>query len=186
MRRPPDGTRSRRPAGPARSGRGGCVASQAHRDRGATVNAKSAANRRNLRVPAEAGVVTIGGAQCSPSKRTSRSGEPGSGLARRRSGPGGPNRADEAEGVARLRERRDLDHVARVRRLDETAAADVHADVLRTAGARLEEDEVTRLERPRGNAPALVELRPGVVRQLDPELRVDVHDQAGTVEAGQR
>src|ERR1044072_939950 len=68
------------------------------------------------------------------------------------------DRADEAERVAGLRERRDLDDVARVRRLDELAVADVHAFVLRPPRARLEEDEVAGLQVPPRHARALVEL----------------------------
>jgi hypothetical protein len=58
----------------------------------------------------------------------------------------GPDGADETEGIARLGERGDLHHVAGVRRLDELAVPDVHPLVLRTARARLEEDEVARLQ----------------------------------------
>src|SRR5436305_5002175 len=43
----------------------------------------------------------------------------------------GPDRADVAETELRVGEARDLDDVARMRRLDETAVADVHALVLR-------------------------------------------------------
>ena len=51
--------------------------------------------------------------------------------ARMRSGAEGTYCADEAESVAGLRKRRDLDDVSRVGGLDEAAAADVHPLVLR-------------------------------------------------------
>src|SRR5580765_4434421 len=106
--------------------------------------------------------------------------------ARRLSGAERTDRADEAEGVAGLRERRDLDDVAGVRRLDEAAVTDVHPLVLRAARARLEKDEVARAERPRRHTRAFVELRAGVMGELDAELGVDVHHEARAVEARER
>src|SRR5207249_78092 len=97
-----------------------------------------------------------------------------------------PDGANVAKQVRRIRERRDLDDVARVRRVDELPVADVHPLVLRSAGARMEEDEVAGLKRARRDTRALVPLGAGVVRQVDSELAVDVHRQAGAVEAGER
>src|SRR6266542_5679397 len=104
----------------------------------------------------------------------------------RRLGGPGPDGADEAERVAGLRERGDLDHVAGVRRVDELPAADVDPLVLRAAGGRLGEVEVAGQQPARRDPHALVELRAGVVGEPDPELRVDVHRQAGAVEAADR
>src|SRR5204863_494658 len=50
----------------------------------------------------------------------------------------------------------------------------------------LEEDEVARLELRRRHPRSLVPLRAGVVREADPELGVDVHREAGAVEARHR
>ena len=71
--------------------------------------------------------------------------------------------------------------------MDEEPAADVHAFVAGDPeGAGVEEDEVAGLQRLRGHGRALVELSPRVVREGDPELRVDEHRQAGAIEAGER
>src|SRR5205085_8572733 len=76
-------------------------------------------------------------------------------------------------------DRRDLDDVAGVRRVDEAVAADVDADMAEP----VEEDEVAGLEiapRDRGTHPVL---RVRAVRQRDADLREGVHHEAGTVEA---
>src|SRR5512133_597561 len=125
----------------------------------------------------------------SPPEDIIAAGEPGSDLARLLSwslGPPGAHGADEAEGVSRLRQRRDLDDVARVRGLDELPVADIDPLVLRAARARLEEEQVAGQERRRRDPCAFVELRARVVRQLDAELGVDVHSEARAVEAAER
>src|SRR5262249_55269844 len=94
---------------------------------------------------------------------------------------GEPARAVEARRVPAL-ERRDLHGRAGVRRVDEAAAADVHADV----PDAVEEDQVARLQRAPRDAAAAAELRVRAVRQLDPEVLVDEADEAGAVEAGAR
>src|SRR3954447_20655429 len=76
----------------------------------------------------------------------------------------------------------DLDDVARVRSVDDLVAADVDALV----GEAVEEDEVAGLELAARDRSSVAVLRGGVVRQRDPELRVDVHDEARAVEAGRR
>src|SRR5919201_1899163 len=96
------------------------------------------------------------------------------------------DRTGEAERVTGLRERRDLDDVPGVRCVDEPPAADVDALVLGAARSGVEEDQVPRKEPARRDAHALVELRARVVRELDPELRVDVHREAGAVEPPDR
>jgi hypothetical protein len=86
--------------------------------------------------------------------------------------------ADEARAVPAF-ERLDADAGAGVRRVDEAAVADVHPDVAEA----VEEDEVTGAECPAADAAAEVELAVARVRQGDPEVAVDVADEAGAVEA---
>ena len=69
-----------------------------------------------------------------------------------------------------------------VRRVDETPAADVDADVAEP----VEEDEVARSQRPARDPAAEVELRDRVVRQRDPEVREDEAGEARAVEAAAR
>src|SRR5205823_10105577 len=65
---------------------------------------------------------------------------------RRRRGTGrvGTNGANVRQGVLGVVQARDLDDVARVRRVDELACADVHPLVLRAVRACVEEDDVAR------------------------------------------
>src|SRR5207248_1503933 len=74
---------------------------------------------------------------------------------------------------------RNLDHIARVRGVDEVAAADVDADVAEP----VEENEIARLELAARNGRPVAVLRRGVVRQRDADLREHVHHEAGAVEA---
>ena len=66
---------------------------------------------------------------------------------------------------------------AGVRGVDEPASADVDPDVAEA----VEEDEVAGCRR--RDRLGRIPLRDGVVRERDPELRVDVHHEAGAVEA---
>src|SRR4029077_7131800 len=96
-----------------------------------------------------------------------------------------PNAADVAERVARLVQARDLHDVAGVRRVDELAVANVDADVAGAAWSRVEEHQIARSEVVgREDARALAPLRAAVVREVDAELRVDVHHEPRAVEAG--
>ena len=63
-------------------------------------------------------------------------------------------------------------------RVHELAAADVDPDVVE----RVEEDQVSRLELIARHADSELVLRSGVVRERDPELRVDVGDEPGAIE----
>src|SRR4029453_6193288 len=76
----------------------------------------------------------------------------------------------------------DLDHIAGVRRVDELPATDVDADVPEP----VEEDEVASLEVAARYGAAVAVLRVRAVRQRVPDLRVDVHHEAGAVEARRR
>ena len=99
---------------------------------------------------------------------------------RRRGVVGDALRADIGRRVPGVVEARDLDHVARVRRVDELAAADVDPHVAEP----VEEDEVTRLEVVTRDVDAdRAVLRRRVVRKRDAELGVDVHRKARAVEA---
>ena len=69
-----------------------------------------------------------------------------------------------------------------VRRVDETAAADVDADVAEP----VEEEQVARSQRPARDPAAEAELRDRVVRQRDPEVREDEAGEARAVEAAAR
>src|SRR5918999_6098240 len=66
-----------------------------------------------------------------------------------------------------------------MRRVDELTPADVHAVVAEA----VEEDEIAGLELAAVDRRAVPVLRSGVVRQRDADLRVDVHDEPGAVEA---
>src|SRR5205807_5936738 len=76
-------------------------------------------------------------------------------------------------------QRRDLDDVARVGRVDELAAADVDADMARTG----EEDEIAGLQLADRHRRAHAVLRVRAVRQRNADLREHVHDEARAVEA---
>src|SRR6478672_2575945 len=104
-----------------------------------------------------------------PARAYQQESAPGSAL-----GAPGPDGSDEAGAVRRFRKRGDLDHVAGVRGLDESAAADVDPLGLWAAGARMEEEEVAGLQLPRQHGAALLELGTGVVGQANAELCVDV------------
>src|SRR5260221_5500911 len=91
---------------------------------------------------------------------------------------------DEAAGAVEFgavgaAERGDLDVGARVRGVNEAAAADVDADVAEP----VEEDEVAGLEAAAGDADATVEVGVARVGEADPEMLVDVAHEAGAVEA---
>src|SRR5215211_2021799 len=101
-------------------------------------------------------------------------------------GAPGPDGPDEAGAICRLRKRGDLDHVAGVRGLDETPAADVDPLVLRAARARMEKEEVAGLQLPGQHGATLLELGSGVVGQANAELRVDIQRETGAVEAADR
>src|SRR4051794_32956815 len=79
-------------------------------------------------------------------------------------------------------ERVDLDAGARVRRVDEEAAADVHPDVAEAA----EEDEVTGPQACARHRTAEAPLRARVVRKRAAEVGVDEAGETGAVEAGGR
>ena len=66
-----------------------------------------------------------------------------------------------------------------VRRVDEAALADEQADVAEPG----EEDQVPRLQRPARDLAPVAVLGGCVVRQVDAELAVHVHHEAGAVEA---
>src|SRR3954452_25134957 len=74
---------------------------------------------------------------------------------------------------------RDLDDVARVRRVDELSAADVDPHVPEAA----EEDEVSRLQVAVRDRRSIAVHGSSVVRQGNADLGVDVHDESGAVEA---
>ena len=63
--------------------------------------------------------------------------------------------------------------------MDEAAVTDVHPDVAESA----EEDEVAGLQRPAPDPPAEVVVRVRAVRQVYPELPVDIANEPGAVEA---
>src|SRR5436305_14561896 len=86
--------------------------------------------------------------------------------------------ADEGRRVP-AGERGDLDHVARVRRVDEAPAADVDADM----SEPVEEDEVAGLELRHRDRAAVAVLRVRAVREGDADLPVHVHHEARAVEA---
>ena len=76
----------------------------------------------------------------------------------------------------------DRDPLAALRRMDHPAVTDVEADVAEP----VEEDEVAGLQVAAVDRPAVGVLGGGVVRQPDPELLVDVGDEAGAVEPTRR
>src|SRR5262249_36139042 len=85
--------------------------------------------------------------------------------------------------VPRIRtHRRDANACSGVRRVDETAAADVDAHV---SGA-VEEDEVAGAERPARDAVAVREVGVGRVRKGDAEVPVDEPDESRAVESAPR
>src|SRR6187551_3539494 len=77
---------------------------------------------------------------------------------------------------------RDLDHVAGMRCVDEAPATDVDADVAEP----VEEDEVAGLKVAQRDRAAVAVLGVRAVRERDPDLREDVHHEAGAVEPGRR
>src|SRR6185312_1054757 len=79
-------------------------------------------------------------------------------------------------------ERRDLDHVAGMRRVDELPTADVDPDVAGTS----EEHEVARLQLADRNRSAHAELRIRAVRERDADLGKHIRNEAGAVEATRR
>ena len=79
-------------------------------------------------------------------------------------------------------QRRDRDAGAGVRRVDEATAAHVEADVTDP----VEEEEVSGAQACARDAAAEVELAARVVRQRDPEVRVDEPGEARAVEARAR
>src|SRR4051812_6282101 len=94
-----------------------------------------------------------------------------------KSSPSGLRNAPGAVEAAEAGDAVDPDDRPGVRRVDEPAAADVDPDVAEA----VEEDEVAG--RWRGDRLRRVPLGDGVVRERDPELGVDVHHEAGAVEA---
>jgi hypothetical protein len=72
--------------------------------------------------------------------------------------------------------------VAGVGRVDEAAAADVDADVVQV----VEEHQVARAEAVHADVAAVAVLGGGEVGQVHAQLGVDVHDEAGAVEAARR
>src|SRR5881227_1733923 len=76
-------------------------------------------------------------------------------------------------------QRVDRDARARVRSVDEAAAADVDPDVTQP----VEEDEIPGPERAARHPPAAAELTARIVRKHDAEMRVDEAREAGAVEA---
>src|SRR3954467_13934364 len=108
---------------------------------------------------------------------------PCAGTARRPvpTGLGEPEQAARARegGAVPAGERRDLDAGAGVRGVDEAAVADVEADM----ADAVEEHEVAGAERSARDVAAVRELRVRRARERDAEVRVDVADEAGAVEA---
>ena len=94
--------------------------------------------------------------------------------------------AEETQRSSRAGEAADAHVRARVRRLDDLAVADVDRGVAGAVRLRLEEHEVARRELRRVEPRVCEELRGGVVRQPDAELRVDVLREARAVEPGRR
>src|SRR5438270_529661 len=102
----------------------------------------------------------------------------------RRAPDGSAGDADGALVLGRIpgvRQARDLDDGARVRRVDELAAADVDADV---ADVGLEEHEVAGLEVAVRHVRTGVPLRPRVVVKGDAELGVHPHREPRAVKSG--
>src|SRR5579859_4292063 len=89
-----------------------------------------------------------------------------------------PAGADETRGIPTC-ERLDPDSGAGVRCVDEATVADVDADMPEP----VEEDEVPRPQRPTADAAATIELRVARVGESEAEVRVDVADEAGAIEA---
>src|SRR5262249_44645929 len=87
-------------------------------------------------------------------------------------------RAVEARAVPAC-EALDADAGAGVRRVDEAAVPDVHADV----AVAVEEDEVAGTEAPPADAAAPHDLGIARMGERHAEMRVDVADEAGAVEA---
>ena len=86
---------------------------------------------------------------------------------------------------SRLVEARDLDDVAGVRRVQELAVADVHADVVDVAGRVLEEDHVARPAGARGRRPRRRGSAASVTRPIEmPACVVGPLHEARAVEAG--
>ena len=97
-------------------------------------------------------------------------------------------RRDEAQELTRRAPTKDddllasegnADDPARLRRVDEPALADEQADVAEPG----EEDQVPRLQCPARDLAPIAVLGGCVVRQVDAELAVHVHHEAGAVEA---
>src|SRR5204863_7697134 len=93
-----------------------------------------------------------------------------------------PARAVVAGRVPGIAHARDLDHVARVRGVDELVVPDVDAHVAEP----MEEDEVAGLELIAGDGDAVVEHRGRMVRKRHADLREDEHGEARAVEAAGR
>src|SRR5580765_7323405 len=113
-----------------------------------------------------------------------RAGRPGLRGPRRLLRRGGPEaaRAVERGRVPAVREARDLDARARMRRVDEPSVADVEPDVTDT----VEEDQVARPQPGARDAPPAVELLVRRSGQVDPEVAVHEADEPGAVEARAR
>ena len=87
--------------------------------------------------------------------------------------------------VPALREARDLDAGAGIGRMDEFAAADVHADV-GSGRAAAEEDEITGNQAVIGDVVAVCELSGRGAVDAVAKLAVDILHKAGAVKAGRR
>src|SRR5947207_12922761 len=88
--------------------------------------------------------------------------------------------SDPAGPVPRLVEPRDHDAAAAPPGVDEAPVTEVDPGVMKI----VEEDDVAGLEPPPGDRRAVPELLRRVVRKRDAHVRVDVHHEAGAVEAG--
>ena len=93
--------------------------------------------------------------------------------------------ADVTGCVPAFREARDLDAGAGIGRMDEFAAADVHADVVGVI-AVTEEDKVADLQIAAGNVGALAHLVVGHAVHLVAVVRQHIIHEAGAVKAGRR
>lgn len=88
--------------------------------------------------------------------------------------------ANPVLGVPVVVEARDAHSFARLPGMDETAAADVNPIVTKA----IEEHQVSRLETIAGDGKAVPVLLRGIVWKRDTDLRIDVSNQTGAVEAG--